>query len=254
MFPIVSFSWTILDVNTFTKKLDKSAFKYNGTGIPKPIKMYWGADNMKYNEVREIECFFESRKYKMKITCDQKLRTRLYWERDFSEVLTTEFSELKRSHIHDEEVNLFPEMRFKKIKEKLFYVEFVTENRDFVSCDDSIFESSRAEGNVFLYYSRKYERCPQNRSDAIKIHGYKCSACDFLFEDKYGKLGKGFIEMHHTKPLYENEKEVIINPRTDLVPICSSCHQMIHRKRDRLISINSLRNIIETQNDIMTNK
>ena len=57
-----------------------------------------------------------------------------------------------------------------------------------------------------------------------------CQVCDFLFEDKYGKLGEDFIEAHHIKPvseMVENETTNII----DLVMVCSNCHKMLHRKR-----------------------
>ncbi|MBR3918614.1 MAG: HNH endonuclease [Clostridia bacterium] len=71
--------------------------------------------------------------------------------------------------------------------------------------------------------------------------------CGFDFEKTYGDLGKDFIEVHHTKPLFSLEEEVKINPRTDLVCVCSNCHRMIHRKRDSIISIDELKKIINKQ-------
>lgn len=56
-----------------------------------------------------------------------------------------------------------------------------------------------------------------------------CAACGFNFEEEYPEIGKGFIEMHHTKPLStmkENEKTTL----SDIVLLCSNCHRMIHRK------------------------
>lgn len=55
--------------------------------------------------------------------------------------------------------------------------------------------------------------------------------CGFDFK-RYGACGKNFIEVHHVKPLYDLEKEEIIDPKTDLVCLCSNCHRIIHRKRD----------------------
>ncbi|MBI9010944.1 MAG: HNH endonuclease [Clostridiales bacterium] len=75
-------------------------------------------------------------------------------------------------------------------------------------------------------------------------HGYRCSACNFLFEDKYGERGKQYIEIHHIKPLYMNEKEIPVNPKHDLVPVCSNCHRMIHRKKEDVLSITRLKEII----------
>ena len=39
--------------------------------------------------------------------------------------------------------------------------------------------------------------------------------CGFDFGQKYGELGKGYIEVHHIKPLATLEQEVVINPETD---------------------------------------
>jgi len=60
----------------------------------------------------------------------------------------------------------------------------------------------------------------------------------------YGELGKGFIEIHHIKPLYSLNEEVEVNPQTDLLPLCPNCHRMIHRKRDKIMSVEELRKII----------
>lgn len=57
-----------------------------------------------------------------------------------------------------------------------------------------------------------------------------CEICSFNFRKKYGKIGKKFIEAHHTKPvseLTEGETTKI----SDIIMVCSNCHRMIHRKR-----------------------
>ena len=57
-----------------------------------------------------------------------------------------------------------------------------------------------------------------------------CEVCGFDFEEKYGELGKDFIEAHHVKAvstMRENEKTKI----EDIVMVCSNCHSMIHRKK-----------------------
>ena len=71
--------------------------------------------------------------------------------------------------------------------------------------------------------------------------------CDFDFEDVYGELGKDFIEVHHTKPLSSLDQETIVNPQEDLVCLCSNCHIMIHRRRDKILSVDELKEIMEKQ-------
>ncbi len=56
-----------------------------------------------------------------------------------------------------------------------------------------------------------------------------CLACDIDFSEVYGKLGEGFIHVHHLDPLAEATGERIVSPEFDLVPVCPNCHAMIHR-------------------------
>jgi len=75
-----------------------------------------------------------------------------------------------------------------------------------------------------------------------------CSACHFNFEDFYGDIGKGYIEIHHLKPIfsYEGGKEsLLLDALKNVTPVCCNCHKMIHRKNDELLSITSLKEIIK---------
>lgn len=96
-----------------------------------------------------------------------------------------------------------------------------------------------------VYYTTKYERSAQNREEAIRIHGTKCMICGFDFEKKYGELGKGYIEVHHIKPLSDLDEEVVVNPATDLICVCSNCHRMLHRFRSYMVSVEELRRIVK---------
>lgn len=98
------------------------------------------------------------------------------------------------------------------------------------------FFCNRLEGNRIEYYVTKYERNPKYREQAIKIHGLTCQICGFNYETFYGRLGEGYIEVHHKKPLYTLEDEIIPNPETDMICVCSNCHRMLHRHRDTIIS------------------
>ena len=72
------------------------------------------------------------------------------------------------------------------------------------------------------------------RLDCIKIHGCFCKICEFDFEKTYGECGKDYIEVHHITPIDElssAEGYEGTNPKDDLIPVCSNCHSMIHRKK-----------------------
>jgi hypothetical protein len=65
------------------------------------------------------------------------------------------------------------------------------------------------------------------------LSNYDCCICGFNFERTYGKLGKNFIEAHHTKPVaYLKEGEVV--SIKDFVAVCSNCHRIIHRENPPL--------------------
>lgn len=106
-------------------------------------------------------------------------------------------------------------------------------------------EDSYLEGEVKTYYGKRYERNVKNRINAIKAHGTSCMVCDFNFGEFYGSHGRDFIEVHHLEPISTFEKERIINPVTDLAPVCSNCHRMLHRNKNKVLSIEDLKNLIK---------
>lgn len=95
------------------------------------------------------------------------------------------------------------------------------------------------EGTTKYYLGKKFERNQKLRDNAVSIHGLYCHVCNFNFEDTYGDLGKNFIEIHHKSPL-SNTGEIFVNPKTDLVPLCSNCHRMIHRNKNNVLSVDEL--------------
>ena len=76
----------------------------------------------------------------------------------------------------------------------------------------------------------RYERDPRARAACIREHGLRCKVCDFDFEERYGKPGKGFIHVHHTRPLHRMRANDHVDPSRDLVPVCPNCHAMLHRR------------------------
>ena len=106
----------------------------------------------------------------------------------------------------------------------------------------------RSEGKKTQYYTTRYERNPQNRQQAIAIHGTKCMACGFDFEKFYGERGEDYIEVHHIVPLATRDQQVNIDPRTDLIVVCSNCHRMIHRRKNDILTLEGLKRIISDNN------
>lgn len=86
------------------------------------------------------------------------------------------------------------------------------------------------EGALMRVEVNRYERDRRNRSAALAIHGRACKGCGMSFEERYGTIAAGFIEVHHLTPVSSLLPEYVINPQTDLVPLCPNCHAVVHRK------------------------
>lgn len=112
--------------------------------------------------------------------------------------------------------------------------------------DEFVFESF-AEGSKTQKYVTTYERSPRLKRIALRIHGYDCKGCGFNFKKIYGERGKEFIHVHHIKPISEFDGEQIVNPETDMTVLCPNCHAMVHRRKNTTLSIEQLKEIIESQ-------
>ena len=107
-------------------------------------------------------------------------------------------------------------------------------------------ETSFVEGQQTRQWTTRYERDPKLRAAAIKLHGVVCMGCGFDFEKKYGPIGAGFIEVHHTRPVSSLGRSTSVDPANDLVVLCSNCHSIVHRKRLNPLSLDELRNTVKS--------
>jgi len=105
--------------------------------------------------------------------------------------------------------------------------------------------SSVKEGASKTVSINAYERNPEARERCIRKWGLNCAVCNFHFEFFYGQLGKGYIHVHHLKPLAGIREEYEINPEEDLRPVCPNCHSMLHRNK-QVLSIEELQKLVRT--------
>lgn len=118
--------------------------------------------------------------------------------------------------------------------------------------DENIFIS---EGRRKTVTTQVYERSKLLRDVAIghytKDGIIVCEACGFDFYESYGEIGRGYIEIHHQKPIFQYEDtdfvKLVNDALKDLIPLCSNCHRMVHRKRVKLLSIQELKKILASQ-------
>lgn len=95
-------------------------------------------------------------------------------------------------------------------------------------------EEGKVATRVHRYRERDRRLVNEAKVQAIKKYGRLfCAACNFDFSNRYGEIGNGIIDVHHTKPVHTmlpGEKTKV----SDLVLLCSNCHRIVHSKRQWL--------------------
>ena len=87
-----------------------------------------------------------------------------------------------------------------------------------------------SEGTPSEIKAIRYERNPTNRQLCLYRQGYNCAVCGLNFQDVYGEIGYKFIEVHHKMPVSMMTPDYQFDVDKDLVPLCSNCHSMVHRR------------------------
>lgn len=105
---------------------------------------------------------------------------------------------------------------------------------------DAVVPVEGLEGALSYVTLDRFERDPALRAACLAHYGSVCLACGLDMGRRYGEIGRGFIHVHHTKPLSSVGEEHKVDARTDLVPLCPNCHTMVHR-RERPFSVDELR-------------
>ncbi len=99
------------------------------------------------------------------------------------------------------------------------------------------------EGAVRKILVNAFERNGAARAACIRHFGSTCAACGFDFGTVYGDSAKGYIHVHHTRPLAEIRTEYAVDPLKDLIPLCPNCHAFVHRTAPAM-TIAELRTIL----------
>ena len=120
--------------------------------------------------------------------------------------------------------------------------EIVTSDLESIQAEERVFK----EGGKQVRYTNRFERDTKLRAAAIKNHGTTSKACGFNFGSVYGERGVGFIEVHHLRPVSSLKKKTEIDPKKEMTVICSNCHRMIHRRKDSVLSLRELKQLMRT--------
>ncbi len=85
------------------------------------------------------------------------------------------------------------------------------------------------EGDVARVEVSRYERDLKASAACIAHWGCKCQVCGLDFGKRYGRIGEGFIHVHHLTPLAARGRSHSVDPVADLRPVCPNCHAMLHQ-------------------------
>ena len=99
------------------------------------------------------------------------------------------------------------------------------------------------DGKVRTVLSTRYERSKILRTRCLAHFGYQCQGCKILMTDRYGSIAETLIHVHHIERLADTG-ERIIDPITDLVPLCPNCHAVVHLKNPP-ITLTELQTMIQ---------
>jgi len=98
---------------------------------------------------------------------------------------------------------------------------------------ENIFPDELEPGLKYTEGARKqvrvnaYERNPKARKACLKHYGCICMVCDFDFSKKYGHFAKGFIHVHHVKPLALTDGQYQLDPIADLRPVTLPLYSVV---------------------------
>lgn len=109
------------------------------------------------------------------------------------------------------------------------------------------------EGQASVAKTRIKARSKKLRAAALAYYTENrriaCHVCGFDFQECYGELGNGYIQLHHEKPIcqYSDEgfNKYLRDAVKDMKPVCANCHCMIHRNKDAPLTLEELKEAIE---------
>lgn len=99
--------------------------------------------------------------------------------------------------------------------------------------------------HVLAVLVNAYEQDPVAKLCCIQAHGTLCKVCSLDLERIYGKLGATAIHVHFLPAIERLDERFVFDPVRDLLPICPTCHTMLHRGRDEALDVEDLKLIME---------
>lgn len=101
-------------------------------------------------------------------------------------------------------------------------------------------EGKRIEAKI----RTEVERNSEARMQCLTAKGYRCFICEQSSEEIYGI--PGIIHVHHLRPFSEcGVGSRPVDPIKDLIPVCPTCHAVIHSKTNPCYTPNEVRRMLD---------
>lgn len=119
---------------------------------------------------------------------------------------------------------------------------------------DIILDDLINEGQVSNRTIKHRQRSSKLRKEKIKelkrVYGkVSCLTCEFDFSVTYDGHGKNYIEIHHLEPVHlmdiQGNQQKLRDALKKVIPLCSNCHRMMHRKPNHILTVDELKKLIE---------
>lgn len=277
---IQAYSWTIYQEEGVAEKIvDLSLILDGVTGIPKEIRPFFDLDQMGERKKWNLKFYLSKengdRSFQGVVTLVNR-RTRLTLESELVQHLRKAYpdhyqyfsnrrvsEQLSDREIKDVRIRLYKsevapreqvdssflgafEISFPDSFKKGFQVR----STDFILDMEWDEQNGYKEGKKRIYSHYVRERDRRVVQTAIKRAKERygkvfCEVCGFDFFQMYGEYGLDFIECHHTVPLAERNDLGSITRIEDIALLCSNCHRIVHRKRNQMLSVEQLKEIIK---------
>ena len=104
-------------------------------------------------------------------------------------------------------------------------------NAIFEPLAQDCFPNFYPEGSPEKVIVTRYRRDPRAREACLRHHGAKCYCCPNDLSLLYGEVWSRLIQVHHVIPLSSLGSDYLINPITELRPVCPNCHAFIHSRK-----------------------
>ncbi|MCC8147618.1 DUF3578 domain-containing protein [Akkermansia sp.] len=141
-------------------------------------------------------------------------------------------------------------IRFLCLYDKLL-IEMADNNMSYSSNNEFLYEEGEAYSEtappsmIETLKFRKHvlrERNAKISNWVKQQRGYKCEVCGIKLEERYGDIGKDYIEAHHLRPVAERKNASEEVTKEDFVVLCPNCHKMIHKSSEFIYNFNKFKN------------